>query len=119
LAEVEVVERVLAIQVDDDFRHLGVQEIEHVRRVRSRRAKRKPTCLAAPAEPRENQYARFAELAILVPFDSNSSQALTHARKPSGDSPVQLPGSGPSTTTYSISVCAHSNELKPPRSRAA
>src|SRR5439155_16365468 len=34
-------------------------------------------------------------------------------------SPVQLPGSGPPTTTYSMSGCAHSAELWSPRSQSA
>src|SRR2546426_1198185 len=49
------------------------------------------------------------------------SQAPRTSRQPSAmpARPVQLPGAGPSAITYSISGCAHSAELKSPRSQAA
>src|SRR5438128_2637488 len=50
-----------------------------------------------------------------------SSQLSAMSRQASATpaSPVQRPGEGPSAITYSISGCAHSAELKSPRSQAA
>ena len=49
----------------------------------------------------------------------HSSQVLSQSRKASAipANPVEPPGAGPSASTYSISGCAHSAEVKSPRPR--
>jgi hypothetical protein len=80
-----------------------------------------PARLAAPAQAGEYEDALVAKLAALFCLDAQIVQTLAKPRPPSFKpaNPLQLPGAGPSTITYSISGCAQSAELKSPRSQAA
>jgi hypothetical protein len=80
-----------------------------------------PARLASPAEVVEDEEMLIIELDVLVRLDARSSHGFRMLRMVSAIAtrPLQLPGSGPSTITYSISGSAHSTELKSPRLQAA
>ena len=119
--EAEVRERVLTIPVGDDPRHLAAPDVEQARPLCLHLAELQPARRAAPARDIQHEDTLTVELAVLHVFDPKvvpGAQKLVPASASSA-SPVRLNGAGPSTSTYSISGCAHSLELKSPRSQAA
>ena len=111
--QAEVGKRTLAVKIGDEPCHLLPADMEKVCSPRPHLSKVQSACLAAAAVVDEHEHALVVELTYSCGSARYSAQALSQLRKPSAmpANPAQLPGAGPSATTYSISGCAHSAEL--------
>jgi hypothetical protein len=88
--------------------------VEHARTSCLRFSERDSARLTVRADMAEHSHSLGVELAVFLDLDTEVFQASILARQASAIAaiPVQLPGSGPSASTNSISGCAHSAEPK-------
>ena len=95
--------------------------MEHARELRFGLSDVEAARLAVPAGAGEYEDTGVVELAKLVARIRNPANALSQSRKASASPacPLQLPGSGPSANTNSISGSAQSTDLSSPRSQPA
>jgi hypothetical protein len=120
-AKPEVGERMLAVEISNEPRHLATADVEEVCRSAAYLAKLYATCLPTPAPVERREDTLVVELSYLIDLLMEpTSHALSKSRIAFAivSSQVQLPGAGASANANSISGCAHSVCLKSPRSQA-
>jgi hypothetical protein len=111
----------LKVEVDDEPRHLALPDVEDIGSVRCDLPDLEPARPAAPSPMCEHEDALAVELTELVRLDPELLPRTDPRPRPlrQAGQPSPLAWRRPSAITYSISGCAHSTELKSPRSQSA